>query len=257
MAAVSRQCGMTRVRSQGAADPAMLLSGGPAAVGAHGGHSPYRGRGGASNGGFGASVDFGAGGRASRLAVAAANQWAWAADSPRRGGGGGGAAPRCLLMVREAVLLNSLKRLMVAVPSYEASINRWGGGASVPPPGPPQSPTRQQQPQTPQSKGSFDPYSYSDDVAPHVGAQFAQVSVSFPLLSIFLFPFLRWLCCCHLEKPYSMLLYTTLPFATLPYSTLVHSAPLHSHHPASFRFTLPTGGRGAAYEIRCCSQRLC
>ena len=64
-------------------------------------------------------------------------------------------------MVREAVLLNSLKRLMVAVPNYEGTINKWGGGSAAPPPGPPQTP------------GPIEP-GY-EDVAPHVGAQFAQV----------------------------------------------------------------------------------
>lgn len=83
-------------------------------------------------------------------------QYVWQADSPRKG------APRVLLMVREAVLLNSLKRLMVAVPNYEATINSWSGGNSVAPPGPPQPPAQ------------ADP-GY-EDVAPHVGAQFAQVS---------------------------------------------------------------------------------
>lgn len=65
-------------------------------------------------------------------------------------------------MVREAVLLNSLKRLMVAVPIYEASINRWSGGHSVPP-GP---------------SGDMAPeLSGYEDIAPCVGAQFAQVCV--------------------------------------------------------------------------------
>jgi hypothetical protein len=64
-----------------------------------------------------------------------------------------------LLMVREAVLLNSLKRLMVAAPIYEATINKWTGGDAAPP------------------NGAADCFKLGyDDVAPMVGAQFAQVS---------------------------------------------------------------------------------
>jgi hypothetical protein len=66
-----------------------------------------------------------------------------------------------LLMVREAVLLNSMKRLMVAAPIYESTINKWSGGSSMPP-GSHQ-----------HDVGSEFGY---EDVAPHVGAQFAQVS---------------------------------------------------------------------------------
>jgi hypothetical protein len=63
-----------------------------------------------------------------------------------------------LLMVREAVLLNSLKRLMVAAPIYEATINKWTGGSAAPP------------------NGAADSLKLGyDDVAPVVGAQFAQV----------------------------------------------------------------------------------
>jgi hypothetical protein len=65
-------------------------------------------------------------------------------------------------MVREAVLLNSLKGLMLAVPNYEATILGWSGGSSAPPPGPPQTPL-------PRDAHMM------DDVAPHLGAQFAQV----------------------------------------------------------------------------------
>lgn len=86
-------------------------------------------------------------------------QWAWAPDSPRKGNG----ALRVLLMVREAVLLNSLKRLMVAAPIYESTINKWSGGHAAPPPGPPQSDVASEM-------------SGYEDIAPHVGAQFAQVS---------------------------------------------------------------------------------
>lgn len=68
---------------------------------------------------------------------------------------------RVLLMVREAVLLNSMKRLMVAVPNYEGQIRSWSGGAAMPPPGPPH-------PQAPTQPGY-------EDVAPNVGAQFAMV----------------------------------------------------------------------------------
>jgi hypothetical protein len=186
MAAVSRQCGMTRVRGGGGGggggpEPAVVLAGGGGGY-HHGANSPHA-RSARPTGLGGAPPELG--GRSSRLAVAAANQWAWTADSPRKAGGlggNGGAAPRCLLMVREAVLLNSLKRLMVAVPSYEASINRWSGGPNMPPPGPPASPTRPPgaAPGGPRNGGGnggggFDPYSYSDDIAPHVGAQFAQV----------------------------------------------------------------------------------
>jgi hypothetical protein len=85
-------------------------------------------------------------------------QWAWASDSPRKAGANG--APRVLLMVREAVLLNSMKRLMVAAPIYEATINKWSGGSSMPP--------------HQHDVGSEFGY---EDVAPHVGAQFAQVSM--------------------------------------------------------------------------------
>lgn len=87
-------------------------------------------------------------------------QWAWAQDSPRKGTLHGG--PRVLLMVREAVLLNSFKRLMVAVPIYESSINRWSGGHAMPP----------------GSAAEMAPeYSGYQDIAPIVGAQFAQVSL--------------------------------------------------------------------------------
>lgn len=86
-------------------------------------------------------------------------QWAWAQDSPRKGPLHS-ATPRVLLMVREAVLLNSLKRLMVAVPIYEASINRWSGGHAAPP-----GPISDMSPE----------FSGYEDVAPCVGAQFAQV----------------------------------------------------------------------------------
>jgi hypothetical protein len=62
-----------------------------------------------------------------------------------------------LLMVREAVLLNSLKRLMVAAPIYEATINKWTGGTAPP-------------------SAAADSIKLGyDDVAPMVGAQFAQV----------------------------------------------------------------------------------
>jgi hypothetical protein len=88
-------------------------------------------------------------------------QWAWAPDNPRKAGANG--APRVLLMVREAVLLNSMKRLMVAAPIYESTINKWSGGSSMPP-GSHQ-----------HDVGSEFGY---EDVAPHVGAQFAQVSLN-------------------------------------------------------------------------------
>ena len=201
MAAVSRQCGMKLVRGGGGGGgsgpgggggglEAAIVLGGGGGGGGYGGHghghggSPARARGG-GGGGFAAD----AGGRASRLAAGAPNQWAWGADSPRRGGGERererpeARGPRCLLMVREAVLLNSLKRLMVAVPSYEGCINRWSGGPAAAPPG---SPARGgggggNGPPSPAARGGggggggFDPYGYSDDVAPCVGAQFAQV----------------------------------------------------------------------------------
>lgn len=88
-------------------------------------------------------------------------QWAWAPDSPRKAGPNG--APRVLLMVREAVLLNSMKRLMVAAPIYEATINKWSGGSSMPP-------------GSHQHADVGSEFGY-EDVAPHVGAQFAQVSI--------------------------------------------------------------------------------
>eukprot|EP00198_Chlamydomonas_reinhardtii_P008734 XP_001698071.1 predicted protein [Chlamydomonas reinhardtii] len=79
------------------------------------------------------------------------------------GMGGAGAAPggRNVVLLKEAVLLNSLKVLMVMVPSIEDIISKWCGGQSCAPPGPPQ-------PNAP------DP-DFDDDMAPHIGAQFAQV----------------------------------------------------------------------------------
>ena len=68
--------------------------------------------------------------------------------------------------VREAVLLNSLKRLMVAVPQYESSINQWSGGQAQPPPG-------GQQGQ--QGLSDVSAALGYEDFAPQVGAQFAQV----------------------------------------------------------------------------------
>eukprot|EP00879_Flechtneria_rotunda_P010355 GHRR01010828.1.p1 GENE.GHRR01010828.1~~GHRR01010828.1.p1 ORF type:complete len:675 (+),score=226.68 GHRR01010828.1:2579-4603(+) len=158
IAAVSRQCGMTRVR------------GGPAETGYSNGSgkgSPYKlvlnnryssspapGQNGYNGGEF----------RGSSRHQGNMAQWAWIQDSPRKGSAGiSGNTPRVLLMVREAVLLNSLKRLMVAAPMYEATISKWGGGSSVPPPG------AQHGPPSVTTEPGY------EDVAPHVGAQFAQV----------------------------------------------------------------------------------
>ncbi|KAF8071059.1 SPBC16D10.01c [Scenedesmus sp. PABB004] len=160
IAAVSRQCGMTRVRGGGGAGPygdALGVVGGGGGSGGSGKGSPFRGTMNHRYSTASAASEFraarhpGGGGMA---------QWAWAPEtpSPRKGG----AAVRVLLMVREAVLLNSLKRLMVAAPIYESTINKWSGGASAPP-------------GRPHSAADVCEYGGYDDVAPHVGAQFAQV----------------------------------------------------------------------------------
>lgn len=160
VSAVSRQCGMTRVRN----GPGEGM--GPAG----GSSSPYS-RPSSSHHRYGRRSPV-PGSRQQQhgspvsVASAAANnpglsaQWAWTNfdSSPQRGGRGNG-PPRVLLMVREAVLLNSLKRLMVAAPTYEATINKWTGGDAAPP------------------NGAADCFKLGyDDVAPMVGAQFAQVS---------------------------------------------------------------------------------
>ncbi|GFR42334.1 hypothetical protein Agub_g3242 [Astrephomene gubernaculifera] len=66
---------------------------------------------------------------------------------------------RNAVLLKEAVLLNSLKVLMVMVPSIEDIISKWCGGHSVAPPGPPHSNGLE---------GALD-----DDLATHIGAQFA------------------------------------------------------------------------------------
>lgn len=194
VAAVSRQCGMTRVR--GGTDPfgaGKLAAAGSGAsspmgravsrpgsshhhhhhhrYGSGGQHSPLPGR---QPQGHPSSPAGSAAAAAAAAAVsAAANpgmsaQWAWTnldvgSSSPQRGGRGQGTSgpPRVLLMVREAVLLNSLKRLMVAAPIYEATISKWTGGSGAPP----------------GSGSSTDAVKSMghDDVALVVGAQFAQV----------------------------------------------------------------------------------
>ncbi|GIL85489.1 hypothetical protein Vretimale_13414 [Volvox reticuliferus] len=70
-------------------------------------------------------------------------------------------AGRNAVLLKEAVLLNSLKVLMVMVPSIEDIISKWCGGSAVAPPGPPQTDDRGVE--------------YNDELAPHIGAQFAQV----------------------------------------------------------------------------------
>ncbi len=50
---------------------------------------------------------------------------------------------------------------MVMVPSIEDVLSKWCGGSAIAPPGPPH--PHQQDPE------------YDDDLAPHIGAQFAQV----------------------------------------------------------------------------------
>jgi hypothetical protein len=88
--------------------------------------------------------------------------WAWRIDSKSSGASKSATGPpRIYLMVREAVLLNSLKRLMVAVPQHEHTILRWSGGPLHEHPG--------------QHSQSAAPAPGYDDVAPHVGAQYAQV----------------------------------------------------------------------------------
>jgi hypothetical protein len=74
-------------------------------------------------------------------------------------------------MVREAVLLNSLKRLMVAAPIYEASINKWSGGHAAPP----GAGVGGRGPHGGSSAAAGDEQLGYEDVAPSVGAQFAQV----------------------------------------------------------------------------------
>jgi hypothetical protein len=59
--------------------------------------------------------------------------------------------------VREAVLLNSLKRLMVAVPNYETQLTKWGGTGGA------------------GASAAVAATGGDDDVASFVGAQFAQV----------------------------------------------------------------------------------
>jgi hypothetical protein len=71
----------------------------------------------------------------------------------------------CAVQVREAVLLNTLKRLMVAVPQYEGRINKWSGGYAQPPLG------------ARHASDITTELGY-EDVAPNVGAQFAQVSAA-------------------------------------------------------------------------------
>lgn len=160
VAAVSRQCGMTRVRNA-PADGMNVPTGSS---------SPYS-RPGSSHHRYGRRSPMPGSrqqqqGSPGSIASAAANpghsaQWAWANnDSPTRVGRSQG-PPRVLLMVREAVLLNSLKRLMVAAPIYEATLNKWTGGSAAPPQGAAES----------MKLGG-------DDVAPMVGAQFAQVNTT-------------------------------------------------------------------------------
>lgn len=159
VAAVSRQCGMTRIRS-GPAD-------GPSG---NGSSSPYSRPSSSHHGRYGrrspppGSRQQHGGSPISMASAAAASpglsaQWAWTnyeGGSPSRAARGNG-PPRVLLMVREAVLLNSLKRLMVAAPIYEATINKWTGGTAPP-------------------SAAADSIKLGyDDVAPMVGAQFAQV----------------------------------------------------------------------------------
>lgn len=161
VAAVSRQCGMTRVRN-GPGDGMGMP--------ANGSSSPYSRPGSSHHSRYGRRSPM-PGSRQQQhgspvsIASAAGNtalgtaQWAWTNydSSPQRAGRGGG-PPRVLLMVREAVLLNSLKRLMVAAPIYEATINKWTGGSAASP------------------NGAADSIRLGyDDVAPVVGAQFAQV----------------------------------------------------------------------------------
>ncbi|WIA31955.1 hypothetical protein OEZ86_002812 [Tetradesmus obliquus] len=151
--AVSRQCGMTRVR--GGPVDIYDMAGTPGKGPAPKGNSPFKGT---MNNRYSAAPSSGSDYRSNRHQGSMA-QWAWAPDSPRKAGPNG--APRVLLMVREAVLLNSMKRLMVAAPIYEATINKWSGGSSMPP-------------GSHQHADVGSEFGY-EDVAPHVGAQFAQV----------------------------------------------------------------------------------
>lgn len=163
VAAVSRQCGMTRVRNaptdgmNGPTGSSSPYSQPGSSHHRYGRRSPMPGSRQQQQQHHGSPVS---------IASAAANpgqsaQWAWTNnDSPTRMGRGQG-PPRVLLMVREAVLLNSLKRLMVAAPIYEATLNKWTGGNAAPPQGAAES----------MKLGG-------DDVAPVVGAQFAQVNTN-------------------------------------------------------------------------------
>ncbi|PNH10942.1 hypothetical protein TSOC_002279, partial [Tetrabaena socialis] len=72
---------------------------------------------------------------------------------------GGMQGGRNAVLLKEAVLLNSLKVLMVMVPSMEDIISKWCGGHTLASPGPPQ-------------PGALE-CQYDDDMAPHIGAQFA------------------------------------------------------------------------------------
>ncbi|EFJ52891.1 hypothetical protein VOLCADRAFT_102849 [Volvox carteri f. nagariensis] len=74
---------------------------------------------------------------------------------------GGMPGARNAVLLKEAVLLNSLKVLMVMVPSIEDIISKWCGGSAVAPPGPPQTDNHGVE--------------YNDELGPHIGAQFAQV----------------------------------------------------------------------------------
>jgi hypothetical protein len=160
VAAVSRQCGMTRVRN------------GPDGMGmpaGNGSSSPYSRPGSSHHSRYGrrSPVPGSRQQHGSPVSTASAAptpglsaQWAWTnyESGPQQRGGRGAGPPRVALMVREAVLLNSLKRLMVAAPIYEATINKWTGGNAAPP------------------HGAADSLRLGyDDVAPIVGAQFAQV----------------------------------------------------------------------------------
>eukprot|EP00775_Hariotina_reticulata_P004797 gene4797-5047_t len=146
LAAVSRQCGMMRVRGDEGHLAAPSSSGRSLA-------SPFKHR---SNT---PGPQYSHGDLRNSRPHSSMAQWVWIHDSPRKNAPGN---VRVLLMVREAVLLNTLKHLMVAVPQYEGRINKWSGGYAQPPLG------------ARHASDITTELGY-EDVAPNVGAQFAQM----------------------------------------------------------------------------------
>lgn len=168
VAAVSRQCGMTRVRNGPADGIGMSPAPGSSSPYSRPGSSHHQHRYGRRSPAPGRQQQQHHSSPVSIASAAAGNtglsaQWAWINydSSPQRAGRGAQGPPRVLLMVREAVLLNSLKRLMVAAPIYEATLNKWTGSSAAPP----------------NAAADAMRMAGNDDVAPVVGAQFAQVGI--------------------------------------------------------------------------------